>query len=243
MSRDCIEPRPGRELELAFLVGGDATAEEAARTEAHLASCPACRSFADRLRESQGALAALADELADPEALARVRHALRRRIEEEAARSERRPAWALALAAALVLAIVAAAVWLRGGDPGAREWPPAGSEPVAVGSQPSVGEAPAEVPDLRAGRAPTAATSDEVPVEASPSNRPVPHPGSPDRAPEPEAPILRAAAEPADAQPATVIEPDIATEPMVIQVVSDDPDIVFYWLVEPEETRDETVPS
>jgi hypothetical protein len=30
---------------------------------------------------------------------------------------------------------------------------------------------------------------------------------------------------------------------MVIQVVSDDPDIVFYWLVEPEETEDATVTS
>jgi hypothetical protein len=30
---------------------------------------------------------------------------------------------------------------------------------------------------------------------------------------------------------------------MVIKVVSDDPNVVYYWLVEPEETEDEAVTS
>jgi hypothetical protein len=37
--------------------------------------------------------------------------------------------------------------------------------------------------------------------------------------------------------------PEAATESIVIQIVSDDPDIVFYWLVEPEESEDEAVSS
>lgn len=214
MTHACNDPLPERELELALLVGGDLSAEEAAPIEAHLAACAGCRSFAERLRESHEGFATLADEPVDPEALARIRQAVHRRIEAETPRRERRPVWALALAAGLVLASIAAAVWLRGGDPDGGSPAPPPAERVAEAPT----EPPPEPPDE-----PTAPRAEETPPT-----------------PEPQPPVRQAAADPPDpSAPATAG----ATESMVIQVVSDDPDIVFYWLVEPEEPEDETVPS
>lgn len=215
MTATCTDPREDRDLELALFVGGDMTADEAARTLAHLAACPACRAFVEELRESQGMLAALAGEPLDPEALARIRRAVRRRIEAEGRRPVRAPAWALALAAGLVLAVVGAAIWLRGIAPG--------------------GTGLRAVPRERVVEArPTA----PLPVLVEPVVEPGTEPttAAPEAAPEPRTPVRRAAER---------VAPEVhtATEPMVIQVVSDDPDIVFYWLVEPEETEDETVSS
>ena len=61
--------------------------------------------------------------------------------------------------------------------------------------------------------------------------REAPVPAPPPAPPSPEPPVRRAA---------VTAAPEAPTESMVIQVVSDDPDIVFYWLVEPQETEDES---
>jgi anti-sigma factor RsiW len=228
MNDSCIEPREGREMELAFFAGGDLASEAAARVEAHLAACPACRSFVEGLRASQEGLAALAGEPLDPEALARVRHAVRRRIEDEARRSATIQPWALALAAGLALALVGAALWLWGTAPWApeRSSPPRERVVAAPVTPPAPAERPAEAPE--AARAPDL---HRMPAPAA------------------EAPVRQAAtvprATPEPARPASPVQaaPSTPTEPMVIQVVSDDPDIVFYWLVEPEETEDATVTS
>jgi len=221
MSDRCIEPRDGRELELAYYAGGDLAPEADARVEEHLAACPACRSLVQGLRESQAGLAALAAEPLDPEALARVRHAVRRRIEAEVRRPTRAPVWVLPLAAGLLLALVGAALWLRVIAPRVPDRPSEAPERVATAPPPEPSTPPA------------------VPAPEAPAGAPG---GEPEggRAPAPERAVHRAAIAPRPEREPAVHPP---TERMVIQVVSDDPDIVFYWLVEPEETEDATVSS
>lgn len=237
MSHTCIEPRRDRELELALFAGGDLGPDESAPVEAHLAACPACRELVAGLRESHAGVAALAGEPMDPAALARIRQAVRRRILEEGARETRRPAWALALAAGLVLAVIAAAVWLRAGAPDAGPTPAPAERVAELPGAPA--DPPAPPPESPAeteeGRTPAATSSPLPPIPPVPPAPPAP-PAR--RAAAPDPPTRRAAAEPM-ARPA----PPSATEPMVIQVVSNDPDIVFYWLVEPEETEDEALSS
>lgn len=242
------ERREARERELALWAGGDLPAAEAERLEEHLAACPECRALADGLRESQAALAALAGEPIDPEALARVRSGVLRRLEERRPRPALTP-WLLAAAAALAVAALALGLWLQGSRP---------PEPVEVAARPEgASPSPAEGPegtrpvpedrgvDSARGRA------DERVAAAAPESSldpAVPAPGRPQETeesrrasresavPEPppslDPPVQRAAVAPAQESP---------TESMVIQVVSDDPDIVFYWLVEPQETEDEAL--
>ncbi|HSL81350.1 MAG TPA: zf-HC2 domain-containing protein [Thermoanaerobaculia bacterium] len=236
------------ERDLALRAGGDLPAGAAARIEEHLAGCPDCRALAEGLRASRAAVEALAAEPLDDTALARVRHGLRRRLAEEEARAVRRRRSATvylvgALAAALVAAAVGLGIWYRAGsdpEPGrlARAerperpeadrgvpTPPSPERPEALPERDRP-EAP-PVPGEGPGRQPRGA--DREPRGAPPP----PEPGTPSTPP-PDPHERRAEPVPAPAGP---------TESMVIKVVSDDPNVVYYWLVEPEETQDETVTS
>ena len=261
----CIDPRPGapdgaREEELALLAGGDLPPDEAARLERHAERCPACRELLAGLRESGAGLALLANDLeAEPgpeevAALERVRERVREGIgEERRDAASRPPRWAsnLVRAAAVLLALLAAAVWLRTDfdDPSPKA-PPTGSE-----------ERVAELPEL------TEQGPDEPPAETSRTLAVEPAGGASDaRASDPApgpAPESEPASATADSPPAVedppAFEPppgapsseplgapvgaDAAEPQITIRVVSDDPDIVFYWLVEPEENRDEQTVS
>jgi len=229
------ERREARERELALWAGGDLPAAETARLEEHLAGCPECRALADGLRESQAALAALAGEPIDPEALARVRRGVLRRLEERRPRPAAAP-WLLAAAAALALAALALGLWLQGSRP---------PEPAVVAARPNgASEAPAERPER--------ARPESADREVDSAPRPGDEPGSriaaaaPEPSPGPALPAPEMAPAPPSPDPpvqsaAVAPAPESPTESMVIQVVSDDPDIVFYWLVEPEETEDEAL--
>ncbi len=262
--------RHPKDHDLALWAGGDLAPEEAARVEAHLAACPGCRTLAEGVQASRDGLAALGAEPVDPAALARIRDGVRRRLQDEdggavgwaIARqgaggehpsegrwaqvhpsirgSARRPRWPWALAAVLAVAALGAGLWYRGPSTGApekvaRSEPP---EPPEIAQE----AAPSPPPDTReaAPASPSGSSREETLRPAQPAS-PAPEavPQTTDRAaapPEPatEAPVRTAALPP---------EPEDPTESMVIQVVSDDPDIVYYWLVEPEETEDEAVPS
>jgi len=210
--------REARELELALRAGGDLPATEAARLEEHLGVCPECRALAEGLRESQAGLAALAAEPIDPEALARIRRGVLERLEERRPRPAAAP-WLYAAAAALALAALALGLWLQGSRQGE---PPQVAE-IAEGAREPGSDPPPPAPaprrDPSAPRLPRRETAAPAPPAAPPS---------------PEPAVQRAAVTPA---------PEAATESIVIQIVSDDPDIVFYWLVEPEENADEPVSS
>jgi anti-sigma factor RsiW len=219
--------REERERELALWAGGDLPPAAAARLEEHLAGCPECRALAEGLRASQHALAALAAEPIDPEALARVRRGVLRRLDE---RRPPRPAapWLYAAAAALALAALGLGLWLRGSTP---------AQPAEVAAQPQA--APAAPLEAPRGAPPGAADATTAPreerkTEVAAADTELAPPESPPAPPSAEPPVQRAAVTPA---------PEAATESIVIQIVSDDPDIVFYWLVEPEESEDEAVSS
>jgi hypothetical protein len=239
--------REARELELALWAGGDLPAAEAASLEGHLAGCPECRALAEGLRESQAGLAALAAEPIDLEALARIRRGVLERLEERRPRPAAAP-WLYAAAAALALAALALGLWLQGSRP--REprqvaaipeaAPPAPRE-AREGGRPET-EEPGAASRSRRAAEPSAKIAEAAPgpaPELDPSeprlpSREAPVPAPPPAPPSPESPVRRAAVTPA---------PEAATESIVIQIVSDDPDIVFYWLVEPEESEDEAVSS
>lgn len=255
----CTDPRPDRREELALLAGGDLPPEDAARLEAHAEGCPACGALLAGLRESAAALALLAgEELAgDPEALARVRARVREGVRAGVARidTEREerespggpPRWALA--AVLLVALVAAAVWMRSGPgPGPARDPVQDPPAEQVAERAPETAPPSEMEEDPGAPAPASPPADRV-AQAAPS--------APPAAPSargPEAPAFSAEADPTDPSDATAGAPDAArpagsgaepgAEPQItIRVVSDDPDIVFYWLVEPEENRDEETVS
>lgn len=167
----------------------------------------------------------------------------------------RRFRWALA--AVLLVALLGATLWLRS----AVAPEPAGTPPERFAQRP----APAE-PRYGAAPPPGPSTAD-APARPEAADRPA----LPDLPDEPERPdrLARSPAVPEDepiaadppAVPSEPIEPndpyrsapsdpsaqlaeDRPAEPRItIRIVSDDPDIVFYWLVEPEENRDETASS
>jgi hypothetical protein len=252
----CTDPRPDRREALALLAGGDLPAEEAARLESHAGACPACRELLAGLRESGAALALLAEEdlAAEPRALARVREGVRAGVAEIAAERRARagrgapPRWALA--AVLLVALVVAGVWMRSG-PRPVENPPA-KQAVERAPGPASGRAPeapeAGVPPAAAGAGPEAPDTGNPPADriarTVPADRPaIPPVRDPEARRSGEAagidPVDPAAGAPSDAGPAGPgAEPQIT-----IRIVSDDPDIVFYWLVEPEENPDEETVS
>jgi hypothetical protein len=217
-----------KERDVALWAGGDLPAGEAARVEDHLAGCPDCRALGETLRAGRAAVESLAAEPIDETALARVRQGLRRRLAEEEARAARRrrsaAAAAWAMAAALVAAALGLGIWYLAGRP-----EPA--DELARAERPQPRE-----PDREAVAPPPRELPEAVPERERPETRPAPPAPPPPEPPPPEPPEQRAelASAPAPAGP---------TESMVIKVVSDDPNVVYYWLVEPEETEDEAVTS
>lgn len=229
------------EAALALRAGGDLPAAETARLEAHLAHCPECRGVARELAgdlaEDRRALQDLGAVPVEEAALARVRVGVLHAIEGET-RSRRAPRpsgtpWlTAALAAVLVLAALGAGLWLRtptGEEPAPAErtarWNPGAPARGDAEADRLAGAPPAVEPLERAPALPPAETA---PGETAPAERGEPG-GAASRDPARAEPTPRRAAPP--------------SEPMRIQVVSDDPEIVYYWLVEPEESDHDTLPS
>lgn len=231
------------ERDLALWAGGDLPAIEAARLSDHLEECPDCRALAERLRDSRTAVEALAAEPLDETALARVRHGLRRRLAEEEARSarRRRQAVAWALAAALAAAALGLGIWYGTGSSSEperiasaerSELPEPDRRTVAAPAEPPAATSGRErretrpAPEEEPGREARAATREPRTSLPPPESRKPAAPGAPapQNVPPPDPLEQRAELASAPAGPA---------ESMVIKVVSDDPDIVYYWLVEP----------
>ncbi len=205
---------------IALDVGGDLPAADAAGLADHLRSCAACREFAAGMRASYTAVRGLAEAPGDEIAQARIRGAVQRRVE----RGERRPAVAwrwLAAAAALAL-VLGASTLLRPAAPGAPPGPPTRVDPAPVVAE--------QLP------APPPPPSEPAPPAAASEPAAIAPPGPPEPRPEP---FRVAVAEPAPAiTPPAVAPPPppiaaATAEPMVIQLVSENADVVIYWLVQP----------
>lgn len=220
-----------RPRKVALYVSGDLPAKRAARLERHLASCTACRRLAEELRGDRLALARLAGERLDERALQRVRAGVTAKIDEPATareRGSRGTAWApVAVASALILA--ALGLWLQAPGPrGLRDRGPAAPAARERVASRRPAEAAPKTPPARSPRGPARPSPGAAP-------RRHPHTGAtprPRSTGEGRRPARRASAPPSNTNP--------PSEPLVIQVVSEHPDIVYYWLAEPEETHHES---
>lgn len=224
-------PCPEREEALALHVGRDLPPADARELEVHLEGCPGCRFFLDELEESRSALTALAAEAPPAAGLADVH---RRVMEEVRAGGETGKGgllragapWRWAAAAAVVLALGAALVWRLGPGTGPESPGSPADERVWIARSEPPESSPADTRE-----APTRDTRQDGFRREAPET-PAPEPTSPDptpreprpTAPNPETEIRRASADD---------RPDLK-----IQLVSDDPDIVIYWLVDMEEPTD-----
>lgn len=192
---------------IALLVEGDLPEGELGAVETHLAGCAVCRRFADELRESQRDLRSLGEVDLDRAALASVR----RRVLEVLDRPARRSPVFVALAAAA--GVVAVAFLLSREVVGRLPEPPSRVPPASAASP-----APPEV------RPPRLAAVD--------AERRAAQPASGQLAP-PEPPAGRVAMTvelPPSVAPGA---PPEDTRP-VIKVVTSDPDVVIYWVTDPE---------
>ena len=201
---------------IALEIGGDLEQRRSRLLRDHLESCVACRGLAQELRSQREDLLRLDHEAADGVTLGSVRHAVLADLAER-----RRPFFPLlagrprlAFAGAAVVILVAVALIVRqGGAP----------------SQPRVAEhkIPTPVP------APNTA-SISVP---SPDEIAVPPPELPPPAP-PETiertPLQLARRDLPTRRSDNPPPLSVRTEPMTVKILTGDPDVVIYWIVDPK---------
>jgi anti-sigma factor RsiW len=212
---------------LALYVEGDLTEEERRPIEAHLSECQVCRGFLDGLRKSQGALKALAEPAIPSTVFEEVRRRVSAEIDGAAETAgpgtqfpfPLRPAYRWALAAGLLMAFLAAAVFLliRGTTPSPKVAPAGGT---------MVSAPPAPAPQTpEAPRAPKAPESPALPVLA--------------KAPEglPAARRLETSPTNSGELALYLLSAPLEQEPQVIRLQTEDPEVVIYWFVEDEGGR------
>lgn len=163
------------EERIALHVEGDLGPKEAAVVERHLGQCAACCALAEELRESQAALKTLRHQRVGEEIFAELRRSVLVNVRPRTA------TWKCAAAAA-VLVIAAAALFLRGPQ------------------RPQVGRAILPAAGVQTAR------SGDVPARP-PKRRLQPRLAAPH-----------------------VHKPD--PEPLLVKLVTNDPDVVIYWLVD-----------
>jgi anti-sigma factor RsiW len=213
---------------LALNVSGDLPAGQARRLNEHLHGCPGCRRFEARLREGRRELSALA---AAEETPAPVRAAVLERIADEPSPSVF-PGWKLAGAAAAALLVLALIL--------VQFFPGSAPAPLSTDSGATGGEPPVETASVAGGDT----------AEKSAGAVPLPPTGEPATAdtapPTVEPAVAEAAAEAAPARPVTPQRPERPTmsepdrplptaETVVVKMLTDDPDVVIYMLVDEEE--------
>jgi len=205
---------------LALYVEGDLEQDLAQQLEAHLAICDECREFAEILRETQTAFRQVRNDIIETASLDRIRgNVLRqvRAIEERRGWIDRLGmmlwsgwSWRYSVLGCVALVLVSAVVWrlTRIANP--------------IESQPRVVVSPK--PDPRPEEVPAAVAEESMP--AMPQPRRVAQPA-------PVAPVVIAEETPVP-QPVpfeTVIEEQ--SKDSMVQMFTDDPNIVIYWLIEP----------
>ncbi len=229
-----LHPRRG----IALYVAGDLPERRAARLARHLAGCPDCRELARRLAEDRLALGRLAGQPVEERSLRRVRAGVAARIGGlETARERRSPGAArrlAALAAVLLLAALGLMIWSPPRTPSRPGGQAAGPPLDRIASTAPSPPVPETAGPVAAQPPPSAGHPAPEARRPAPAPAPAPRPGTavtPAPSGAHRRPRRRAAAAPPASRP---------SEPLVIQVVSDHPDIVYYWLAEPEETHRES---
>ena len=203
------------EQSIALWIEGDLPRSGAERVERHLSSCAACRSFADELAETQAKLKLMRDEAADEVALRSIRTRVMERLEgnQRAGTTGFRASWGMtyAVGGAAALLGVSLGLWALFSDTPTRVTSP-GPEIVA--------EAP-------------------TPIEAAPLAPSVPKPEAPVEVAEvaPPSPPPEAAGDSVREENEEIVseppaEPAEEPETLVVKLLTDDPNVVIYWLVD-----------
>jgi anti-sigma factor RsiW len=200
---------------IALYIEGDLGASDFSRVVSHLDGCAACRYFADDMRESQSMFKSLRAGTVNSADLAGVRQ----RVLNEVGELDPAPGWLVAMhrlffagmrrrnaiAGVVLAALLSGSVWFS-------QW-------HLVGVRKDV--SPVEVARLEV--PPSALVSDVVnpPADVTPVVRRVP-------------PVQAFEAMPADEPEVQLIDEPVPPESQVLQIpmkfVTDDPDIIIYWL-------------
>lgn len=200
---------------IALDVGGDLDPRRSRSLDRHLEGCIACRDLAEELRSQREELARLEHEAFESVTLASVRHTVladladRRRPVRPAVGGRR-----LAFAAAVAVVLVVAAAVLRFGGTPTRPVVADRTIPTAV-SVPAT--EPVSSPITDAIVEPASAVPPSVPLASVES-------GPPRLA---QRSLTSLANEPAVLRSAP-------TEPMTVKILTDDPEVVIYWIVDPK---------
>jgi hypothetical protein len=200
------------EEDLALWVGDDLEAERIPALESHLVTCGDCRELHELLLQSREALRAPSGL---EEALDRLGTDLQAGVMAGVAAERRRATAApwLLLAAALLLAFGALWLWPQGEPPSevvvTERMSPAPPAPVGHLESLPAEESPPEV---------SVSEAPEVEQATPPTPRPAPRQSVPRRS----APRVEETPEPPGSEPETV----------VVQILTERPDLVIYWLVD-----------
>ncbi|MBI3951736.1 MAG: zf-HC2 domain-containing protein [Acidobacteria bacterium] len=216
---------------IALHVEGDLPTRQAQRLERHFISCAACREFVEGLRESQIALKGLGLEFVSET----IFQELRQRVLDEIAVSQAQPKttawmsvfqrwqWQVGLAGAMIMLLVGFVLYLF----------------LPETPKPPVAKRPAQSPKVVA---PAPAPASPVPVKSAPNRiaaqgsrrtaatanrRPLGEPRI--EAVNQDFSFMRI--EPLTIEPLK-IEPPAASDELVVKLVTDDPEVVIYWLVD-----------
>jgi len=207
---------------LALYVEGDLEQDVAQQLEAHLAVCDECREFADTLRETQTAFRQVRNDIIETASLNRIRgNVLRqvRAIEERRGWIDRLGmmlwsgwSWRYSVLGCVALVLVSTVVWRL--------------TRVAIPIEPQPRVVVSPKPDPRPEEAPTAVAEESSKEAAVAQPRRVVSsvPVAPTEIAE-EAPLSQPT-------PFETVTEEQSKDSMV-QMFTDDPNIVIYWLIEP----------
>ena len=204
---------------IALYVGGDLGPDSVVRVEQHLENCPACRDLAEELVFDREVLTRLDAEAASEADLGSVRGAVLAEI------TGRRPPFIATLTspqftvAAVAVAAVIAVFAIMIPRSGQRE--PLVAEDVPRAVVPVVEEAP-EISDEE----PPAA--DETAPRPQVVAPPTPVPDAQLQLAQADEPAMRSAA----------VSPSVPSEPMTMKILTSDPDVVIYWIVDSKGAED-----
>jgi hypothetical protein len=193
---------------VALYVGDDLDRSRSARVKQHLSACPSCRDLEQDLRrdlQTLGDLDAAATATLD---LGSVRGAVLEKIENRRKRSPMLLQPRLLAALAMVVVVIALALVFR-------QSRGAGALRTVSRGIPSPAPGQAAVPKPR----------ETSPPQPTPEfARPIPNTAN--------TLLVRAETSPSDSS--APFPPSVPVEPMTIKILTDDPEVVIYWIVDPK---------
>ena len=234
---------------IALHAEGDLESSQAISVELHLKSCTSCQRFLAELKASQALVKDLAEESLDPASFNVVRQRVMQAVNrQQAARpswwrflppalAEWRPAWAAALVALVALGFLLQwQRWQRPGQSDRVDIPRVGSKPdVRKDSSADITANP-EKPGLgqESRREPPTRQIAKRHMSTAPRELMAPTGSQPEAvAAEDEPPLEQGSnLEPEQSTPADA--PAEPPPPLVIKLITDDPNIVIVWLVDQE---------